>query len=537
MMIFYIRKISGFCSDEKGVTLLEVLLSTVVLGIALTGFLMALSTATQTSVVAVDENKLVYLAQLEFEQLRATDFDRIAFVQTSDPGHLQDVPDYFQDIAISTLYGGAVNVMASGDLADPSYEFSRERAFDGKRANFLSRWMGSLNDLAWIDTGGEPSAGGGSGGGPGAGGPGGEPGAGGNFRPDNYQYVLAAFPSLTRISRILYDNRFNVSEDPDALPGDFDYFSHNEDVWQRNFKFFFSTHVPGSGEVFDPWLNDVVILESVSDQRYGSSGISVIWDNAESPLLAGIVGVTGIDTYSDFDINFHWPYVSEIEMYGFSEATYYVDKWRAEDTDPWQYDNLIMYFPNYLDSGFDMGRRTWVEVTSDENAITDKRDLINVEIEFYPNDQANRELEWQKVTWWQEDFNELARFQTSFYSNGTTRIDMLPDLDDFPSHRVYEDNEDLDFAYTVPGATEIRMRFSEFDLDPAPGTDFVTIEDKDGTIYDGPAEGVVLANRWTPWIPGNTIVVHFVSDAAGNSTDAGWGGFEVDAVQVRSYDF
>lgn len=548
-----LRKLKYGISDERGVTLLEVLISTVVLGIALTGFLWALSISTKTSQIATDENQLVYLAQLEFEQLRAASFDKIPFAQTSEPGHLESVPDYFLDIALSPAVGGDIQVRSSGYLSaltTVTTDVGPNFAFDGKRANQNTKWMGLENALAYRSIGGGPGAGGPGGGGPGgggpgAGGPGGDPGGGGGFAPKEYQYIYAAFPELTSISRILYDNRFNVTEEPGTQPGDFDYLPHDKDIWQRNFEFFYSQDVLPLGSPWDPWRQDPDRLAIVQDQRYGSGGIYVIFDDFENPLEAGIIGVHNIDTVSDFDKDFHYPYASEIEVYGFSDATYYLEEYQRDLDEPVQYDNVIMYFPNYRGSGFDMGRRSYVEITDSQaqnsDLRIDRRDLIHVIVEFYPSGPANDEDAWQKVTWWQLDTNELARFETSFYRDGNKRIDRLPNLNDFPKHTVYEDNESLDFYYTVPGAGLIRGRFKTLDLESSPGSDEITIMDKDMNPVIGPFNGNTVpstSNPWTPWIPGDTIVIHFESDGSGNTSDGGgWGGFEIDAVEVKDFDF
>jgi type II secretory pathway pseudopilin PulG len=484
-------------------TLLEVLLSTVVLGIALTGFLMALATGSTTSKMATDESQLTYLASVEFEALRGTENGKIPFVQTSEAGHVEQVPDYFNDIAISNEHGGNCQIVASGDLST----YTRDLAFDGKRANENSRWMGAVNALAPANNGGGPSGGGpSSGGGPGGGGPGGGPGGGGSYAPSEYQYIYCAFPSLTPISRILYDNRFNATEIQGAPLGDFDYLVHDKNVWQRNYDFFWSDRVLGFGEVYDPWNQTPEPLDFFDNGGYGSAGIHMIYPN------------------------FHWPYASEIEAYGFNQATAF-----TESTAATEFDNVIMYFPNYLKSGFDLGRRSYVTAPSLDEAQAGHGDLLHVIIEFYPADRAHDDVNWQKDTWWNRDNNEIARFQTSFYRDAPTRIDTLPNLHDYPKHQVYDNNEDLTFPFSVPGATSIRAHFNVFDLEPNPGTDEVTIEDASGQVYGLSAFGH-LAPWWTEWVPGDTIVVHFKSNGSLNSYDTGYGGFAVDSVEVGSVD-
>ncbi len=503
--------------NQRGISLLEVLISTVVLGIALVGFLMALSTSTITSRMAIDQGSLVYLAGLEFESLRASEFGRVPFLKTGEVGYVQDVPDYFSDLAISTEFDGVVTVGASYDLPTPGDRFSRHHAFDGKRANENSRWMGKENALAYRGDEGPVTDDPIGGGDPGAGGPSDDPEGGGDNRPKDYQYIYCAFPKLTYISRILYDNRFNMTEILGVPDEDFDYLPHELDIWQRNFDFFWSDGILGVGDVFDPWFQDANPLAFGKNLGYSSSGIHMIYDKPEAPLEAGIIGVYKIDTYADFDKDYHWPYVAEIEIYGYNEATYYLEDWRGE------FDNVIMYFPNYLESGFDLGRRTYVIAPDVESVRLGHGDLIRVDLEFHPVAPNPRSEEWQTKTWWQDDDRGIAWFQTSFYRNAPTRVDRLPNLRDFPSHLVFEDNEDFTFPFTVPGASEIRGRLVTVPTDPG---DTITPEDAGGNPY--PING-----DWTDWIQGDTLVIHFKSNDSGNTYDDGYDGFAIDAIEVR----
>lgn len=527
--------------DQRGLSLLEVLISSVVLGIAVTGFLMALSTAATTSTMARDESELTYLASLEFEALQGASFEDLPFFQTDTPGNIREVPDYFKDIAVTDPYSENLIIAASGDLQTAYNNYSRYAAFDGKRANYNqglipTRWMGNQNLLAYDPNSGEPiitdPLGGGDGpiiNDPGGGDPGGgDPG----FAPDNYQYLFCGFPQLTTISRILFDNRFNVSEKMGVPTDHMDYLPHIDDTWQRNFEFFFSDRVLHEQEPYDPWRNPNTPIQFTRDQGYGSSDVWVIFDNAEAPLSVGILGVHGIDTYTDFDSTFHYPYVSEIEVYGFNYATNFVEYYETRSGEI-QYDNVIMYFPNYLESGFDLARRTYIDADSHDASVRMKKNLVHVEIEFYPSTNASRNSTWQRITWWQTDDSELAKFRTSYYRDEPTRVDRLPNLKDKPEHKVYDNNEDILIPFTVPGASEIRGQFGDFDLEPGPGTDYVTIEDGDGNEYMGPLDGNTGLNAWTPWIPGDTIVIHFRSNGSNCSYDLGFRGFEMSRIEVR----
>jgi hypothetical protein len=392
--------------------------------------------------------------------------------------------------------------------------------------------MGAVNALAYVrDTGpiiNDPFGGGD----PDINDPNNDPNEGDiEFAPDDYQYIFCSFPSTTRISRILYDNRLNVSEKMGVATDQIDYYPHLDDTWQRNFNFFYSSTVLQYGDIFDPWRHEVVPILFTRDQGYGSADIWVIYDNAEEPFEAGIIGVHDIDTYTDYDASFHYPYVSEIEVYGFNNATNYVEYWETR-TGEVQYDNVIMYFPNYLNSGFDLARRTYIDAASYGDAVRQKKNLVQVEIKFYPSAPATGNSTWQQLTWWQSDTSELAKFSTTYYRDEQTRVDRLPNLKDKPEHRIYDNNEDILFPFTVPGASEIRAQFGNYDLEPGPNTDYVTIEDADGNVYMGPIDGVNGLNAWTPWIPGDTIVIHFRSNASGNSYDMGYHGFEVSRVEV-----
>jgi len=531
---------------QRGVTLLEVLLSTVVLGIALTGFLMALSTAATTSRISTEESQVVHLANLEFERLRAAPFEDVPFLRTSEADNLQVVPDYFKDLAVSEgPDDDEVRVFASEDF---STVYRRWNAFDGKRANFNLRWMGAQNALRYNPSGsspgsGGPGSGGPGGGGPGAGGPGGDPSGEYEGAPPEFQWICCAFPEVTEISRILYDNRFNVTEDMNVQEEwEFDYLPHEDNIWQRHFEIFYSEGKVDSGDQFDPWSDNTEYLHLTTNGTYGSTGVIPVFDwiddNRGEPLTAGVVGVYNIDTYSDFDADFHWPYVSEIEVYGFGEATSWLDIYRPVDGNEPTYNNVVMYFPDYLGSGFDLGRWVYIEpsdieATEEDEAeaiVRSRHNLIRVVLEFYPSSSANLSETWQRETWWQSDSNEIARFETTFYRDEPSRVDRLPNLNNLPVHKVYEDDEDIRFPFTVPGAREIRARFGTFDLGPG---DNVYIEDGDGNVYDGPVGDVTYQNATSPWVPGNTIVIHFTSDEAGNTFDGGYGGFEVLDVEIK----
>ena len=267
--------------------------------------------------------------------------------------------------------------------------------------------------------------------------------------------------------------------------------------------------------------------------------MNIVWDNAERPLFAGLIGVTEIETFSDFDPDFHWPYVNEIEVYGFSEATAYI----AVSTDEEgvvTYDNTIMYFENYMDSGFDMGRRTYIPADAKNLEAAGRQDLFRVEIEFYTHDRRRNDDEWMDTLWWESNDAEITRYTTSFYRDAQTKRDNLPLLIDLPEHTIYYDNEDFFVEYTVPDANSIRAYFTIFDLQPDANSDFIQFYDKDGNLYGGPdfygrpGDPFNLENQFGPWINGDTLVIRFHSDGFGNSLPPDlYQGFKVGRVEIR----
>ena len=62
----------------------------------------------------------------------------------------------------------------------------------------------------------------------------------------------------------------------------------------------------------------------------------------------------------------------------------------------------------------------------------------------------------------------------------------------------------------------------------------MTIEDPAGTVYGVAAYGNDLQNKYSEWVPGDTIVIHFQSNATLNSYDSGYRGFKVDSIEVGS---
>lgn len=524
---------SRIAKGEKGITLLEVLFSVVIIGIVVVGYIATLGTSVSTNDIVSDANTVAALAFSEVEGLRSTEFGKVPFVQTSKPGALKEVPNYLDNI-LQDIEG--VKIITTDDLMN----YPREAGADGKRSDDTTlKWVAQRNLLTNGVSEGPDASGPENDDNPGGGGTGdeGPGGSGPEELPEGYQYWMVDLGAQYKISRILYDNRFNTFESD--LP-DLDEKVHNDDVWQKNWRFFFKEGELQLGEPFDPRYQGETLVHYFTG-GYGATGVNVVWDDFQHPLYAGLLGVTEIDTYSDFDPGFHWPYVSEVEVYGFSYATEYIPEYTDAKTGEKTYSNIIIYFPNYKNSGFDMGRRSYIPAAATDFNEGGRQDLIRVQIEFYPYDRRRNTNDWMRTTWWRDNDSELSRYTTSFYRDRDVFRDNLPLLTDLPEHTVYYDNEDFYVDYTVPDATAIRFFFTEFNL-PDDGSDYIQFLDKEGNIYGdltyygqdfNPAVNK-LYGRFGPWVDGDTIVIHFHSDGAEDS-EYPWeyGGFKAGRVEVR----
>jgi type II secretory pathway pseudopilin PulG len=537
----------GWHRRQRGITLIEVLFSVLVIGIIVVGYVASLGTAVSTTEVVADANVLAALAFGEVEELRSLDFGKVPFTQTSDVKAIKKVPNYLNnvlpDLDTALFY-------TTGDL--PGYP--REAAADGIRAEDTTlKWVAERNLLTYGVSEGPDASGpenedegpGGSGGdeGPGGGGP--------EEYPEGYQFWMVDLGQQLEIARIVYDNRFNVHE---TMALGLDTEIHRDDVWQERWRVFYRESELALGEVFDPRYHSET-LKYFRGGAYGSSGLYTIWDNWESPLYAGVLGIAEINTYADFDPDFHWPYVNEVEVYGLDYATEYVPVFieevpSLEDSTKTEikvsYNNIIMYFPNYKNTGFDMGRRCYIPAEAMDFEPAARQDLLRVQIEFYPHDRARNTNEWMQTTWWQEDDAELSRYTTSFYRDRNARRDNLPLLPDLPKHIIYDNNEDFFIEYSVPGALAVRFHFEQFDTQPDPSSDYVEFYDKDGNLIIDPVPSYYGRqgagdpnhpenwNMYGPWVPGDTIVIHFHSDDEFNSSPPElYGGFKADRVEIK----
>ena len=496
------------------------------------GYIAALGTSVSTNDVVADANSVAALAFNEVEALRSTDFSKVPFIQTGQPGALKEVPNYLDNIMLDTP---GMNILTTGDLLN----YPRDAAADGKRANdTTSKWVAQRNLLTdGVSEGPDASGPENTEGPDGGGGDDGPGGSGPGELPEGYQYWMVDLGDQYKISRIVYDNRFNLFESD--LP-DLDEEVHSDDVWQKNWRFFFRENGLQLGEPFDPRFNSETLARYFIG-AYGTTGINVVWDDFEHPLYAGLLGVTEIDTYSDFDPDFHWPYVNEIEVFGFSDATEFIPEYTDPDTGEKTYSNIIMFFPNYKGSGFDMGRRSYIPANAVDLSEGGSDDLIRVQIEFYLYDKRRNTTDWMRTTWWRDDDAELSRYTTSFYRDRDIFRDNLPLLPDLPEHNIYYDNEDFYVDYIVPDAIALRFFFTECDL-PDDGSDYMEFYDKDGNLYGDPkyfgrdSNPAVnkLHGRFGPWVDGDTIVIHFHSDGLGNSLPPEeYLGYKAGRVEVR----
>lgn len=514
---------------QRGLSLLEVLFAVVIISIVVIGFIAALGTAVTTTESVTDVNALAAYAFREIEELRSMEFGQVPFAKTSDAAALKDVPNYFYNILPEN--DDAV-IVTTGD----SIGYPLHAGADGLRADDTTlKWVGQNNLLTYGVSEGPDASGPEDDDGPGSGGGDDGPSGGGpGDYPDGYQFWMVDLGLQYKISRIIYDNRFNVHE---SFALGLDSRVHSDDVWQNKWRFFFRESELALGEVFDPRFHGET-LDRHWGGTYGSSGVNLVFDSWENPLYAGVLGVTEIDTYSDFDADFHWPYVSEVEVYGFDTATEYYATY-TDGEGVISYNNVIMYFPNYKKKGFDLARRCYVPAEAMNFDPTSSLDLVRVQIEFYNYDRRRNTEEWMRKEWL-EDNGEITRYTTSFYRDGNVRRDNLPLLTDLPEHTIYDNNEDFFIEYTVPDATEIRFFFTTFDLQADPSSDYVEFFDTEGVqygdlaYYGRPGDPFNIENKFGPWVSGDTIVLHFHSDTQLNSAPPDfYRGFKVGRVEIH----
>ena len=467
----------------------------------------------------------------------------IRIKQTSDAENLEEVPDYYSNIAIADL--DPVEPGFAGSSGD-QIDFEDFNAFDGLRAtdSASKRWIATENgplttassfiprtdDPIIID---DPD----------------DPGEVIIINPHDYQfpteisgdsqYVYVAFQKLQKIHRIVYDNRFNVRGD-DTLPDtDIDYRSQRNSIWQRDYQIFISSDTEITpGLPFRPDYNSSEVVYETTGLGYGSTGLFEVFNNVEEPLEATVLGVANISVETDFDPTYHFPYVTELEAYGYKYATNYVDRFVFTNGEV-NVGNYIMFMPRYQDSGFDLFRRVYLVEGSTEFPPTLKEQpMYRIQLKIYLHDDSRNTEDFVKEFWWQEDDKEIMEFTMTLARKEAPLLDNLPGLQDLPKHTYYYNDEDIELEYTVPGANKLRAHFGVFELQNYPDTDYVEFYDKEGAQYGGQYYGSMTTSfslgAYSPWVEGDTIKIRFVSDDYASSVpNADLDGFEVDFVEIK----
>jgi type II secretory pathway pseudopilin PulG len=538
-----LTQIFSLLRSESGFTLLEVAFAGAIMVIIGLAYLGTISQSISISQLYTEQNQANLLIEQEIEVLRNTPFNNIPFRQSSAAEKLIEVPDYYNNVAVTVDDPTKPGFIGStGD----SIDYEKDHVFDGLRSGEggVNRWMASVNGP--LKTGGfipqtdEPIIVV----------PPGDPDTDiiinpgdSNEPPDlsaDSQMAYIVFPKITKIHRIIYDNRFNISGD-DMLPNThWDYFNHRYNIWQRDYKIFVSQDedvLPGLP--FRPEFNDYQVIFEGKGLGYGSTGLIDIYNNIEEPLEASVLGVGNISVETDFDPSFHYPYASELEAYGFNNATNYVESYNVGSSSV-HVGNYIMFMPNYNKSNYDMFRRVYlVDGDAEFPPLLNKQPVFRVELKLYPHDKNRNTDKFVRESWWQDNKEEVMGFTFTISREGDILFDNLPGLQDLPKHTYYYNNENIYLNYTVPGASKIRGHFNKFDIQNYPDTDYVQFYDKDGTLYGndqyyGNQISAFSVGPYSPWVNGDTLVIHFVSDDYLSSIPNGnLGGFEVDHVEIK----
>ena len=544
------RKYRDLIHGESGFTMLEVVFSSAIMVIVGLAYLGSLSQSISISQVFIEQNQANVFIEREIEALKNTKFEEVPYRQTSPAEKLTEVPDYFDDIAVADM-----DPTKPGFVGTSSEQTGYEayHLFDGIRTGEpdWKRWM--CQDNGPVKGGGfvpqtedpiiinDPGT------------PGGgtiiiNPGDSDITREINSDshYAYVAFTSKVKIHRIIYDNRFNVRGD-DLLPQtDIDYRDRRDSIWQRDYQIFISEDEDiTKGVPFQPDFHSSKVIYDASKLCYGTTGVLEVFNDVVEPLEPAILGVANISVETDFDSTYHYPYGSELEAYGFKAATYFVDSYTFTNGEV-DLGNYIMFMPKYLGSTFDLFRRVYIKEGEGEFPPTvGKLAKFNIQIEIYPHDERRNTSTFVKSTWWQDDKKELMSFRTTFTRDKALIYDNLPGLQNLPQHTYYYNNEDIHVAYTIPGASKLRAHFNIFTVQAYPDTDYLQFYDKNGTqygelqywgkplspAYPGDPE---LPGGFSPWINGDTMVLHFTSDDALSSIpNTHYGGFNVDYVEIK----
>lgn len=541
---------------RRGMTLVEIAFAAAILAIIAVGYLGAMSTSVGVNVASRDRTSADLFAAQELELLRATPFDQIPYAQTATPERVEEVPDYLTNLVTQSLppFGNG-QVGSTGSNAN----YPPEAAVDGVRLDLTqAKWVAAENGPFAIAGGGWPTEldnpndeviGGGGTTGPGVIPPviidPTQPGT--DIQEDSQMWWMN-FRTVKRMHRILYDNRYNTFGDPvleaavdpaQAADATMQY----PGIYQKRFKMFASNVDLGLGIPFNPVIHEGRVIYGVGDQTIDSAGIIEIRNSVEEPLETAILGIGEIYTVSSSDPTFHYPYVGELEAYGYSSATAYIPTYTREDGAV-EHGNYVMFFPNYQGSDYDLARRVFWTPDLTVWPPNDRPNVLQVEIEVMRHDGRRNTDKFIEQDWWQTDNSELTKLSSAIYRDGEVEGGLLPGLPTSTLepfiHTNYRSNEDFLKVIQVPGAESIRLHFSVFDLQGQPDTDFLQIYDPAGNQYGLPqyfgsgADPESLAGQYSPWLPGDTIILRFRSDPSGSSlAPASFGGVLADFVEIN----
>lgn len=543
-------------SRQRGMTLVEIAFAAAVLAVISLGYLGAMSTSVGVNVASRDRTSADLLAAQELELLRATDFDLIPYVATSTAEGVEEVPDY-----LTNLITASQPPLGNGQIAstgsNPNY--LPENAADGVGLEeSQAKWVALENGPFAIAGGGwtpeldnpnDGVIGGGTTGG------GGvlppvivDPTQPGTDLNEDSQMWWVNLRKVTRMHRILYDNRYNTFGDPaletSADPAQIaDAVEQTPGIYQKRFKIFASNVDLGLGIPFNPAIHEGRIIYGAGDLTIDTAGIVEIRNDVAEPLETAILGIGEIYTVSSSDPNFHYPYVGELEAYGYNSASAYIPSFVREDG-AIEHGNYVMFFPNYNNSDYDVARRVFWTPDLTVWPPSARPNVLQVEIEVFRHDGRRNTTKFMEQDWWQTDNSELSKLTSYIYRDEAIEGGQLPGLPTASlvpfNHTNYRSNEDFLKVITVPGADSIRLHFSTFDLQGQPDTDFIQIYDPTGNQYGldqyfgSGADPESLAGQYGPWLPGDTVVVRFHSDQSGSSLPpANFGGVKVDFVEIN----
>ncbi len=110
-------------------------------------------------------------------------------------------------------------------------------------------------------------------------------------------------------------------------------------------------------------------------------------------------------------------------------------------------------------------------------------------------------------------------------STQISTFDLVPIIE---SPHPYPNNYDNSWTITHPGAARIRVFFDYIEVET--GWDYIYIEDADHVVYESITG--IHDDYWSVWVPGDTLVIHMVSDFS-----ITWWGFNATKYQVEVMEF